>query len=90
VSWINIVVLTVLDPLRSALYTDATQQLAGAAGSLPWQEFILLEGKTHAVKRLYSVDLADDMAMRDLAGELGMNVRRDPGDANQVIYSLTL
>jgi hypothetical protein len=34
--------------------------------------------------------LADNIAMRDLASEVGMNVRRDPGDANQVIYSLTL
>ena len=51
---------------------------------------LIAYAKTHAVKRLYSVDLADNSAMRDLAGELGMNVRRDPGDANQVIYSLTL
>jgi hypothetical protein len=42
------------------------------------------------VRRLYAVDLADNIAMRDLASELGMNVRRDPGAANQVIYSLTL
>ena len=46
--------------------------------------------KTHGVKQLYSVDLADNSAMRELASELGMSVRRDPDDANQVIYSLTL
>jgi GNAT superfamily N-acetyltransferase len=51
---------------------------------------LIAYAKTHGVKRLYSVDLADNVAMRDLARELGMNVRRDPGDANQVIYSLTL
>jgi GNAT superfamily N-acetyltransferase len=46
--------------------------------------------KTHGVKQLYSVDLADNIPMRKLASELGMSVRRDPDDANQVIYSLTL
>jgi len=51
---------------------------------------LIAHARTHGVKRLYSVDLADNVAMRDLAGELGMNARRDPGDANQVIYSLTL
>lgn len=46
--------------------------------------------KGHGVKRLYSVDLADNTAMRTLAEELGMDVQRDPDDAHQVIYSLTL
>jgi len=46
--------------------------------------------KTHGMKRLYSVDLADNTAMRELATEFGMTVSRDPDDANQVIYSLTL
>ena len=51
---------------------------------------LIAYAKTHGVKQLYSVDLADNTAMRDLASELGMSVRRDPDDANQVIYSLTL
>ncbi|HVW69358.1 MAG TPA: GNAT family N-acetyltransferase [Steroidobacteraceae bacterium] len=46
--------------------------------------------RTHGVKQLYSVDLADNVAMRELARDLGMSVRRDPDDTNQVIYSLTL
>jgi L-amino acid N-acyltransferase YncA len=46
--------------------------------------------KTHGIKRLYSVELADNSAMRELATDLGMTVSRDPDDANQVIYSLTL
>jgi L-amino acid N-acyltransferase YncA len=46
--------------------------------------------KSHGVKQLYSVDLADNSGMRKLASELGMSVRRDPEDAHQVIYSLTL
>jgi L-amino acid N-acyltransferase YncA len=51
---------------------------------------LIAYAKTHGVKQLYSVDLADNTAMRELATELGMSVRRDPDDANQVIYSLTL
>jgi GNAT superfamily N-acetyltransferase len=51
---------------------------------------LIAYAKTHGVKRLYSVDLADNTAMRELANELGMSVKRDPDDANQVIYSLTL
>jgi hypothetical protein len=39
---------------------------------------------------MYSVDLADNSAMRELARELGMSASRDPEDAHQVIYSLTL
>jgi len=46
--------------------------------------------KTHGVKQLYSVEFADNVAMRELASELGMSVRCNPDDANQVIYSLTL
>ncbi len=46
--------------------------------------------KTHGMKQLYSVELADNTAMRELASEFGMSVRRDPDDAGQVIYSLAL
>jgi GNAT superfamily N-acetyltransferase len=53
-------------------------------------EPLIAHAKSRGVKRLYSVDFADNTAMRELASALGMGVRRDPGDANQVIYSLTL
>jgi GNAT superfamily N-acetyltransferase len=46
--------------------------------------------KSHGVKRLYSLELADNGAMRELADELGMSVTHDPDDSNLVIYSLTL
>jgi len=46
--------------------------------------------RTHGIKRLYSVELADNSAMRELATEFGMTVSRNPDDMNQVIYSLTL
>jgi RimJ/RimL family protein N-acetyltransferase len=51
---------------------------------------LITYAKTHGIKQLYSVEFADNTAMRELAREFGMSVRRDPGDANQVIYSLTL
>jgi len=51
---------------------------------------LIAYAKTHGLKQLYSVELADNTAMRELATEFGMSVRRDPDDANQVIYSLTL
>jgi GNAT superfamily N-acetyltransferase len=46
--------------------------------------------RDHGVKKLYSVDLADNTSMRQLAKEFGMSARRDPEDAHQVIYSLSL
>jgi L-amino acid N-acyltransferase YncA len=51
---------------------------------------LIAYAKSHGVKQLYSVELADNIAMRELANELGMSTRSDPNDANQVIYSLTL
>lgn len=45
---------------------------------------------SHGVTQLYSVDLADNTAMRNLANELGMNAERNPDERNQVIYSLKL
>ena len=46
--------------------------------------------RSHGVTQLYSVDLADNTAMRNLAHDLRMSVRRNPDDPNQVIYSLML
>jgi GNAT superfamily N-acetyltransferase len=51
---------------------------------------LIAYAKTHGVKQLYSVELVENTAMRDFATELGMSVKSDPDDANQVIYSLTL
>ena len=49
---------------------------------------LITYAKAHGIKQLYSVELADNSAMRELASEFGMSVRRDPDDACQVIYSL--
>jgi GNAT superfamily N-acetyltransferase len=46
--------------------------------------------RDHGVKQLYSVEFADNTAMRRLASDFGMGVTNDPNDSKQVIYSLTL
>jgi len=46
--------------------------------------------RAHGVKNLYSVDLADNTSMRELARDIGMSSQRDPEYAHQVIYSLPL
>jgi GNAT superfamily N-acetyltransferase len=51
---------------------------------------LIEHARSHGVKQLYSVEFADNRAMRELAGDFGMGVRNDPDDAKQVIYSLTL
>jgi GNAT superfamily N-acetyltransferase len=44
----------------------------------------------HGVTQLYSIDLAENAAMRHLAHDLGMSLRRSLDDPSQVIYSLPL
>lgn len=46
--------------------------------------------KLNGVKRLYSVDLADNTGMAELAKDLKMASMPDPSDPRQVIYSLAL
>ncbi|WP_339720062.1 GNAT family N-acetyltransferase [uncultured Paraglaciecola sp.] len=46
--------------------------------------------KSHGIKTLYSVELAENPHMHGLSKELGMLARRDPEDPHQVIYSLAL
>lgn len=46
--------------------------------------------KGHGIKQLYSLDLADNNAMRELAMDLRMTAKQDPDDAHQVIYTLAL
>jgi hypothetical protein len=52
-------------------------------------KLLIQSAKGNGVKRLYSLDLADDTAMSALAKDLGMLATRDPGDPHQKIYSLT-
>ncbi len=46
--------------------------------------------KANGVKQLYSVELAENDAMRRLAQTIGMRPSQDPEDAAQVIYTLIL
>jgi L-amino acid N-acyltransferase YncA len=46
--------------------------------------------KGHGVKRLYSIDLAENSSMRRLAEDMGMDSKCDPDNARQVIYSLAI
>jgi RimJ/RimL family protein N-acetyltransferase len=51
---------------------------------------LIEHAREHGVKRLYSIDFADNSRMRALAKDLGMTARRDPDDPHQVIYTLSL
>lgn len=51
---------------------------------------LIQHAREHGVRKLYSVDLADNAHMRMLARDLGMKASTDPEDAHQVIYSLSL
>jgi GNAT superfamily N-acetyltransferase len=42
------------------------------------------------IKSMESIDMAENLAMRDFAKRLGFHVRIDPNDATQVIYRLDL
>ena len=44
--------------------------------------------KSHGIKWLYSVELADNALMHNLCKELGMQAKIDPDDVHQIIYSL--
>lgn len=51
---------------------------------------LIQHAREQGVRKLYSVDLADNARMRTLARDLGMTSSADPEDAHQVIYSLSL
>lgn len=51
---------------------------------------LIQSARSHGVKHLYSIELADNSDMKVLADELGMTASRDPDDTHQVIYALAL
>ena len=51
---------------------------------------LMTAARQFGVRQLYSVELADNTMMRDLAKEVGMSAHRDPHDAHQIIYSMAL
>lgn len=77
------------EDVREMAVTVADEWQKQGIGTLLTEKLVEF-AKGHGVKRLYSVDLADNTSMKKLAEDIGMNVRRDPDDAHQVIYSLTL
>jgi GNAT superfamily N-acetyltransferase len=46
--------------------------------------------RVRGIHRMYSIDLAENQRMTELAGDLGFNTRSDPDDASQVIHELIL
>lgn len=46
--------------------------------------------RSHGIKTLYSVDLAHNEHMHQLAGSLGMTSQIDPEDSHNLIYTLAL
>jgi GNAT superfamily N-acetyltransferase len=46
--------------------------------------------RQHGVECMYSIDAADNQAMRDLAEHLGFQRKQDPNDATQVVHTLDL
>jgi len=63
-------------------------QHTGVGQSLVRQ--LCASAKAYGVTQVYSIDLAVNTTMRDMAHELGMSAKRDPDDSQQVIYSLEL
>ena len=53
-------------------------------------EHLIGIARQRGIRRMYSVDLAENLQMRDLAAHLGFHVRTDPDDASQVIHELVL
>jgi len=51
---------------------------------------LIESARANGVKQLYSIELADNSAMRALAKDLGMSASCDEGDPRQTIYSLQL
>jgi GNAT superfamily N-acetyltransferase len=58
-------------------------------GTLLMQHLIEM-ARAHGIHRMYSIDLAANARMTDLASDLGFHTRIDPDDASQVIHELTL
>jgi GNAT superfamily N-acetyltransferase len=51
---------------------------------------LILIAQERGLRTMESIDLAGNVDMRDLAHHLGFQVREDPDDAKQVVYTLDL
>lgn len=77
------------DDIREMAVTVADEWQHLGIGTLLTEKLIEY-ARDHGVNTLYSVDLADNTSMHQLADEIGMSVRQDPEDSHQVIYSLAI
>lgn len=77
------------DDIREMAVTVADEWQHLGIGTLLTQKLIEY-ARDHGVNKLYSVDLADNTSMRQLADEIGMSAHHDPEDSHQVIYSLAI
>jgi N-acetylglutamate synthase-like GNAT family acetyltransferase len=75
--------------IREMAVTIADERQHKGLGQLLVKQLIA-SARDYGVKQLYSEELTDNAAMRDLAHELGMSTACDPDDAHQVIYSLAV
>jgi GNAT superfamily N-acetyltransferase len=46
--------------------------------------------RSNGIRCMFSIDSAENQAMKDLAGFLGFHTREDPDDSSQVIHELQL
>ena len=53
-------------------------------------ERLMTSAKQHGIRELYTVELGDNRVMNDFARGFGMSAKRDPDDATQVIYSMSI
>jgi len=51
---------------------------------------LIERARTQGFRQMFSVDVAGNQPMQELAGFLGFHRSRDPGDATQVIHTLAL
>jgi GNAT superfamily N-acetyltransferase len=81
--------LSLKDGAREMALTiaDDWQQKGVAEILMAW---LIEYAKHHGVKQLYAIELAEHSAMKQLAQKIGMTGERDPDEASQIIYSLTL
>lgn len=75
--------------VREIAVTVADDWQRMGLGTMLMKELIR-SARDNGVKHLYSIDLADNTAMRSLADDLGMSASPDPSDPQQTIYSLEL
>ena len=73
--------------VRELAVTIADEWQHKGLGKLLVQQLVA-SARDNGIRHLYSLELDDNSAMRELADELGMGAARDPDDAHQVIYSL--